>query len=65
MKKFTDFLQKHEKFIKKLIIFFVAYLTISIVKSPELTNIFRMMFGDFLTTGIEATATTFIVATEV
>ena len=54
IEKIFNFIEKHSRFVKKLIIFFIAYLTISIVNNPSFTLFFNQMFGDILTTSIQA-----------
>ena len=54
MKKFTEFLEKHSKFIKKIIVFIIAYFVIAIVNNPAFTALFHSMFGEVITTGIQA-----------
>lgn len=54
MKHILEFLEKHSKFIKKLIIFVIAYFVIAIVNNPSFTAFFQMMFGEIITTGVQA-----------
>ena len=54
MKKFIEFIEKHSKFIKKIIIFAIAYFVIAIVNNPAFTALFQTMFGDIITTGVQA-----------
>lgn len=58
--KIFNFIEKHNKFIKRIIIFFVAYFTISIVNNPTFTLFFNQMFGDIITTGIQAVPATIL-----
>ena len=65
MKELLDFIERHKTFIKRIIIFTIAYFVIAIVNNPEVTQFFTTMFGEYITTAIHAVIPTFLLTTEV
>lgn len=62
LKTILEFIEKHSKFIKKIIIFLIAYFVIAIVNNPSFTTLFTAMFGEFITTSIQATTATILLS---
>lgn len=44
--EFLDFIEKHKKFIKKLILFAIAFLVLSLTNNPVVNNILVQLLGD-------------------
>lgn len=65
MKHITEFIERHKKFIKKLIIFFIAYFVLVLVNNTELTTFFNSFFGETISTAFNAAVPTVFMTMEV
>lgn len=65
MKQFFEFLEKHSKFIKKLLIFTIIYFVLCIVNNTDLLVWVETLFGEYFALGVQAIAPSVLVASEV
>ena len=65
MKTIIDFIEKHKNFVKKIIVFIIAYITLCILNNTDLTNIFNQMFGEYVTMAIKTVPMTLLITSEV
>lgn len=65
MKQFLEFLEKHKTFIKKIIVFIIAYVVLVVINSEPLTLFFNEIFGEYITMGIKALTPTILLTCEV
>lgn len=60
-----DFIEKHKSFIKKIIVFVIAYIVMVLINNPAITNLFNEMFGEYITMAIKSVPMTFLITSEV
>ena len=65
MNKILEFLENHKSFIKKIIIFTIVYVVITIANNPTILEWFEYIFGNEITTGFKALPVTYLVTSEV
>ncbi len=65
MKHLIDFIERHKKFVKKLIVFVIAYFVLAVVNKPEFTLFFEQFFGEYMTIGLNALVPTTLLTMEV
>ena len=65
MDKFVTFIEKHKKFIKKLILFVIYVVVVCCISSEPVTQFFNRIFGEYLTAGIQIASPFLLVASEV
>lgn len=65
MKHLIDFIERHKKFVKKIIVFVIAYFVLAIVNNDHFTLFFEQMFGEYVTIGLNALVPTTLLTMEV
>lgn len=45
-KLFFEFIEKHKKFIKKVILFAIAFLVLALTNNPVINNLLIQLLGD-------------------
>ena len=65
VKSILSFLEKHKAFIKKIIVFIIAYVVLVVINNVDITSIFNNMFGEYITMGIKTVPMTLLITSEV
>ena len=65
VKSIMAFLEKHKAFLKKLIVFIIAYVVLVVINNVDITSIFNNMFGEYITMGIKTVPMTLLITSEV
>ena len=52
MKTFLEFIEKHKKFVKKIILFAIYIIVVCVINSEPVTEFFIKLFGDIITSAI-------------
>ena len=65
LKQILEFIEKHSKFIRKLIIFTIIYFVICVVNNSSLIPYIQSIFGEYIAIGVQAVAPTILISSEV
>lgn len=55
--RFLEFIEKHKKFIKKVILFTIAFLVLALSNNPIINNLLIQLLGDGGAFTLKATTT--------
>lgn len=64
-KQLIEFIEKHSKFFKKLLIFTIIYFVLCIVNNSSLLVWVETLFGECMSTALQAIVPTFLISSEV
>ena len=64
LQEIFKFIEKHHKFVKKLVLFFLFYFTMLLVNKTELIPVFNQFFGEYVTMTIQPLLATFMLGGE-
>lgn len=57
--RFLEFIEKHKKFIKKVILFTIAFLVLALSNNPVINNLLTQLLGDGGAFTLKATTSSF------
>lgn len=65
LKQLLEFVEKHSKFIRKLLVFAIIYFVLCVVNNSNLILWVQNLFGEYMAIGVQAIAPTILISSEV